>query len=148
MIDVETFRREARAWLAAHTPAPRSLPSLDTAEGFEAHRAWEAELAADRWSVVSWPEEYGGRGVGILEWLVFEEEYWRAEAPLRVSQNGVFLLAPTLFEFGTPDQQARYLPAMAADPSQIHQVVMNLCTSSRTVRVPRSSDALIIWKPS
>jgi alkylation response protein AidB-like acyl-CoA dehydrogenase len=68
----------------------------------------------DRWSVVSWPEEYGGRGVGILEWLVFEEEYWRARAPLRVSQNGVFLLAPTLFEFGTDQQKERFLPAMAS----------------------------------
>src|SRR6202044_83689 len=35
----EAFRAEARAWLSAHVPAPRSLPSLDTAEGFEAHRA-------------------------------------------------------------------------------------------------------------
>jgi hypothetical protein len=68
----------------------------------------------DRWSVVSWPEEFGGRGVGVLEWLVFEEEYWRAQAPLRVSQNGVFLLAPTMFEFGTRRQQERYLPAMAS----------------------------------
>ena len=68
----------------------------------------------DRWSVVSWPEEYGGRGVGILEWLVFEEEYWRAQAPLRVSQNGMFLLAPTMFEFGTDRQKERFLPAMAS----------------------------------
>jgi alkylation response protein AidB-like acyl-CoA dehydrogenase len=52
--------------------------------------------------------------VGILEWLVFEEEYWRAQAPLRVSQNGVFLLAPTMFEFGTDRQKERFLPAMAA----------------------------------
>ncbi len=110
----EAFRLEARAWLSAHAPAPRSLPSLDTAEGFEAHRYWEQTMAADRWSVVSWPEEYGGRGVGILEWLIFEEEYWRAEAPLRVSQNGVFLLAPTLFEFGTDAQKERFLPPMAA----------------------------------
>ncbi len=58
-------------------------------------------MAADRWSVVSWPEEFGGRGLGIVEWIVFEEEYWRARAPLRVNQNGIFLLAPTLFEFGT-----------------------------------------------
>ena len=36
----EAFRAEARAWLAAHVPS-RPLPSLDTAEGFEAHRAWE-----------------------------------------------------------------------------------------------------------
>jgi alkylation response protein AidB-like acyl-CoA dehydrogenase len=110
----EAFRTEARAWLAAHVPEPGSLPSLDTAEGFEAHRAWEREMCADRWSVVSWPEEFGGRGVGIVEWLIFEEEYWRAEAPLRVSQNGVFLLAPTLFEFGTDGQKQRFLPAMAS----------------------------------
>ena len=71
-------------------------------------------MFADRWSVVSWPEEFGGRGVGILEWLVFEEEYWRAQAPLRVSQNGVFLLAPTMFEFGTDRQKERFLPPMAS----------------------------------
>jgi alkylation response protein AidB-like acyl-CoA dehydrogenase len=110
----EAFRAEARAWLARHAPPPRSLPSLDTAAGFEAHRAWEQTMFDDRWSVVAWPEAFGGRGVGILEWLIFEEEYWRAEAPLRVSQNGVFLLAPTMFEFGTPAQQERYLPAMAS----------------------------------
>ncbi len=110
----EAFRHQARSWLAAHAPAPGSLPSLDTPEGFEAHRRWERAMHEDRWSVVSWPEEYGGRGVGILEWLVFEEEYWRAQAPSRVSQNGVFLLAPTMFEFGTDQQRERFLPAMAS----------------------------------
>ncbi len=109
----EAFRAEARAWLAAHVP-PRPLPSLDTAEGFEAHRAWERTLFEDRWSVVSWPVEYGGRDVGIFEWLVFEEEYYRARAPKRVSQNGIFLLAPTMLEYGTESQKARYLPPMAA----------------------------------
>ena len=63
----EAFRHEARAWLAAQAPPPRSLPSLDTAEGFEAHRAWEQTMFDDRWSVVSWPEQFGGRGVGILD---------------------------------------------------------------------------------
>lgn len=110
----QAFRARARSWLAAATPAPGSLPSLDTARGFEAHREWEQTLSADRWSVVSWPEEFGGQGVGILEWLIFEEEYWRAQAPLRVSQNGVFLLAPTLFEFGTDEQKSRFLPPMAS----------------------------------
>jgi alkylation response protein AidB-like acyl-CoA dehydrogenase len=112
--DQEAFRLEARSWLADNVPAPGSLPSLDTAEGFEAHRRWEQSMYDARWSVVSWPEEFGGRGVGILEWLVFEEEYWRVQAPLRVSQNGVFLLAPTMFEFGTAEQQQRFLPAMAS----------------------------------
>ncbi|MFC9928832.1 acyl-CoA dehydrogenase family protein [Streptomyces sp. NPDC127190] len=108
----EEFRAEARAWLAAHVPRT-PLPSLETAEGFAAHRAWEAELAADRWSVVSWPERYGGRDAGLLRWLVFEEEYWAAGAPGRVGQNGVSLLAPTLFDHGTEEQRTRVLPPMA-----------------------------------
>ncbi|HXQ76483.1 MAG TPA: acyl-CoA dehydrogenase family protein [Acidimicrobiales bacterium] len=114
----EEFRLEARAWLEANVPTAANgrgpLPSLDTAAGFEAHRAWEKAMSDARWSVVSWPEEFGGRGVGLMEWLIFEEEYYRAGAPTRVSQNGIFLLAPTLFEFGTAEQQARFLPAMAS----------------------------------
>ncbi|MFH8709923.1 acyl-CoA dehydrogenase family protein [Streptomyces zaomyceticus] len=108
----EAFRAEARGWLRDHVPLVPPA-SLETAEGFAAHRAWEAELAAARWSVVSWPEEYGGRGVDLARWLVFEEEYWAAEAPGRVSQNGVQLLAPTLFDHGTEEQRARVLPSMA-----------------------------------
>jgi alkylation response protein AidB-like acyl-CoA dehydrogenase len=45
---------------------------------------------------------------------VFEEEYYRARAPKRVSQNGIFLLAPTMLEYGTEAQKARYLPPMAS----------------------------------
>ncbi|MFF4321947.1 acyl-CoA dehydrogenase family protein [Streptomyces sp. NPDC001568] len=110
--DVEAFRAEARTWLRAHVP-DRPLPSLETAEGFAAHREWEALLHAGRWSVVSWPEEYGGRGADIERWLVFEEEYWAAGAPGRVAQNGISLLAPTLFDHASAEQRARVLPPMA-----------------------------------
>ncbi len=106
------FRREARDWLAANVPA-RPLPSLETAEGFAAHRSWERRLAADHWSVVSWPPEFGGRGASLVEWLIFEEEYYAAGAPGRVSQNGINLLAPTLFDHGTAEQRARVLPPTA-----------------------------------
>ncbi|NEB01587.1 acyl-CoA dehydrogenase family protein [Streptomyces sp. SID13726] len=108
----EAFRAEARAWLRAHVPAS-PLPSLETEEGFTAHRAWEAELAAERWSVVNWPARYGGRDSGLIGWLTFEEEYYAAGAPGRVGQNGVSLLAPTLFDHGTEEQRARVLPSMA-----------------------------------
>ncbi|MFG3527843.1 acyl-CoA dehydrogenase family protein [Streptomyces sp. NPDC047917] len=107
------FRDEARRWLRAHVPAT-PLPSLETAEGFAAHREWEARLYADRWSVVSWPAEYGGRGVDIFRWLIFEEEYYAAGGPGRVSQNGINLLAPTLFDHATDEQRARVLPSMAS----------------------------------
>ncbi|WP_433227261.1 acyl-CoA dehydrogenase family protein [Actinomadura formosensis] len=109
----EAFRAEVREWLRAHLPA-EPLPSLETEEGFAAHREWERTLGEARLGVVSWPEEYGGRGVSILQWLIFEEEYYAAGAPGRVSQNGINLLAPTLMKHGTPEQLARILPPMAA----------------------------------
>ncbi|PKV85212.1 acyl-CoA dehydrogenase family protein [Streptomyces sp. TLI_146] len=109
----DALRTEAREWLAAHVPAA-PLPSLETAEGFAAHREWEAELYAGRWSAVSWPERFGGRGADIFGWLAFEEEYWAAGAPGRVSQNGISLLAPTLFDHGSEEQRARVLPDMAS----------------------------------
>lgn len=109
----ERFRAEARSWLAAHVPDP-ALASGDTREGFAAHLEWERELFDARWAVVSWPEPYGGRDASLWEWLIFEEEYYRANAPQRVTQNGIFLLAPTLFDFGTPAQQERFLRRMAS----------------------------------
>jgi alkylation response protein AidB-like acyl-CoA dehydrogenase len=109
---VAEFRAEAAAWLAAHVPA-ETLPSVDTAEGFARHRAWEAELAGAGLAAVSWPAQYGGRDATLLEWLVFEEEYHAAGGPVRVGQNGLFVLAPTLLAHGTAEQRARILPAMA-----------------------------------
>jgi alkylation response protein AidB-like acyl-CoA dehydrogenase len=109
----QEFRREARAWLEASVPK-QPLHSFDTKQGFEEHREWETKLHAGGFAMVPWPVEYGGRGADLLEWLVFEEEYYRAGAPGRVNQNGIFLLGPTLMEYGTPAQKARYLPKMAS----------------------------------
>lgn len=107
------FRAEVRDWMTANVPKT-ALTSFDTKEGFEQHRAWEGKLNEGRWSAVTWPSALGGRGCDLIEWLIFEEEYWRAGAPLRVNQNGIFLLAPTLMEYGTDEQKARFLPRMAA----------------------------------
>jgi alkylation response protein AidB-like acyl-CoA dehydrogenase len=107
------FRAEVREWMAANVPS-QPLPSFDTEEGFAAHREWERTLNRNAFSAVTWPRHLGGRGLDLIEWLIFEEEYWAARAPLRVNQNGVFLLAPTLMEYGTEEQKARFLPRMAA----------------------------------
>jgi alkylation response protein AidB-like acyl-CoA dehydrogenase len=106
------FAADARTWLKEHVPA-EPLPSLDTREGFERHREWESRLFDAGWAVVDWPARYGGRDATLVQWLLFEEEYYRAGAPRRVSQNGVFLLAPTLFEYGTTVQRDRYLTRIA-----------------------------------
>jgi alkylation response protein AidB-like acyl-CoA dehydrogenase len=109
----EDFRQEARTWLRDNVPA-RPLPSGDTRSGFAEHVQWERQLFQAGWSVVSWPKEYGGREADLWQWLIFEAEYYRAGAPQRVTQNGIFLLAPTLFGFGSQQQRDRILPRMAA----------------------------------
>lgn len=108
-----SFRDAARTWLEANVPTS-PLPSGDTRAGFAAHLEWEYLLHDNQWAVVSWPEQYGGRDATLWEWLIFEEEYYRVGAPQRVTQNGIFLLAPTIFEFGTQAQQDYYLPRMSA----------------------------------
>ncbi len=109
----QRFREECREWLRANVPA-EPLPSGDTSEGFAAHLEWENLLHSAGWAVVSWPAAYGGRDATLWEWLIFEEEYYAAGAPQRITQNGIFLLAPTIFEFGSRAQQDYYLPRMSA----------------------------------
>lgn len=108
----QAFRQEVRAWLRANVPA-EPFASYESREGFEQHRQWEARLADAGWSSVAWPVELGGRGCDLIDWLIFEEEYWAADAPMRVNQNGILLLGPTIMEFGTEEQKARFLPRMA-----------------------------------
>lgn len=108
----QAFRQEVRAWLAENVP-DQPLQTFDTEAGFQQHREWEARLYEGRWGMVTWPEEMGGRGCDLIEWLIFEEEYYRAGAPLRVNQNGIFLLGPTLMEYGTEEQKQRFLTRMA-----------------------------------
>ncbi len=109
----EAFRAEARQWLEANVPDVRPQ-SADSPESVAALLAWERRLFEAGWAVVSWPREYGGRDASLWQWLIFEEEYYRAEAPLRITQNGIFLLAPTLFSVGTQEQRERVLPRMAS----------------------------------
>jgi alkylation response protein AidB-like acyl-CoA dehydrogenase len=109
----EDFRAEVREFLAAHRD-DFPTKSYDNAEGFEQHRRWDKVLFDAGLSVISWPERFGGRDATLLQWIVFEEEYFRAGAPGRASANGTSMLAPTLFAHGTDDQLDRVLPKMAS----------------------------------
>ncbi len=107
------FRDECRSWLRDNRPA-EPISSMDSAVGFEEHRLWERTLFEGGWSVPAWPAAYGGRDCDLIEWLIYEEEYWLSGVPGRVSANGVSLLAPTIFNFGTQAQQDYFLPKMAS----------------------------------
>jgi alkylation response protein AidB-like acyl-CoA dehydrogenase len=110
--DQQAFRAEVREWMTAHVPS-EPLQTLEGRAGFDQHVVWERALASGNWGMVTWPEAYGGRGLDLIRWLIFEEEYWAAGAPNRANQNGIFLLGPTIMEYGTDEQKARFLTPMA-----------------------------------
>jgi alkylation response protein AidB-like acyl-CoA dehydrogenase len=106
------FQLSARDWLEHNVP-PKPLQQFDTRTGFEQHREWERTLFEGGWGVVGWPKAYGGRNATALESLLFEEEYARAGAPVRVNQNGLAMLGPTLMALGSDDQKNRFLLRLA-----------------------------------
>jgi len=109
----QAFRQEVREWMETNVPS-KPLVTLECEEGYRQHVEWERKLAQGNWGMVTWPDRYGGRDLDLIEWLIFEEEYARASAPLRANQNGIFLLGPTIMEYGTEEQKQRFLPPMAA----------------------------------
>lgn len=117
--DGSDFREEVRTWLAEHLVGEfgalrgRGGPGRDL-EDHEGRLAWNRHLAAHGWTCLGWPEEHGGRGLGLQEQVVFHEEYARANAPARVNHLGEELLGPTLIAFGTEAQQRRFLPRIRA----------------------------------
>ncbi len=115
----EAFRAEVRAWLVSHVVGEFAAlggrgGSGDETFGFEVRLAWEKVLAADGWTCLGWPVEYGGRGASIAHQVIFNEEYVKAKAPGRVSILGEGLIGPTIIHYGTSEQKARFLPPIVA----------------------------------
>jgi alkylation response protein AidB-like acyl-CoA dehydrogenase len=108
------FRDEVRTWLAEHLRGEFAdhlgvgSPTDDTA--WDVRVGWERELAAGHWLGLTWPQEYGGRGLGLAQEIIFEYEYAQSAAPARVNTQAFELLGPTLLEFGTAEQKRRFLP--------------------------------------
>ncbi|WP_405541692.1 acyl-CoA dehydrogenase family protein [Streptomyces phaeochromogenes] len=111
---VRDFRDELRDWLAEHLVGEfaeyRGVGGPTDGAAWEVRLAWDRELAAGNWLGVGWPQEYGGRGLGLLEEIVFEYEYARANAPYRATGNALDLLGPMLLKMGSEAQRKRFLP--------------------------------------
>ena len=104
------LRAEIDAYFAA-LMTPERRASLGGPENFgEGYRETVRQLGRDGWLGVGWPEDYGGRGWGALEQLIFVDAAGRAGVPLpAVTLNTV---GPTLAQFGTDEQKQRFLPAI------------------------------------
>ena len=115
--DQEAFRAEVRAWLASNVPAGEGGRAVAPADGLAAEVerliAWQKRLHAAGWVGVHWPRAHGGRGAGIVESFVLQEEMARARSPELIGRIGVHLVGPTLIAHGT-EEQRRHLPRILA----------------------------------
>ena len=113
----EAFRKEFRGWLqantrehAAHARAARRRRRRTWKEAV----AWHQKLNEGKWIGISWPKEYGGRGAGLLQNIIYHEELERAGTSVPFTGMGISLLGPTLIHWGTEEQKKRHLPKILA----------------------------------
>src|SRR5215475_10761284 len=114
----DSFRREFRDWLAANLPPELCLDDASDdrvasdRETFERRRSWQKRMHAAGWVGITWPKEYGGRDAGLIERVIWDEEYTAARAPVLPGNMGLSLVGPTIIHWGTPEQKRRHLPAI------------------------------------
>jgi len=106
----EAFRREVRAFIAAHLPPAMAARGL---RDFHPRRddlvAWTRALGGKGWVAPHWPVAYGGPDWRPMQRFIFEEEMRAGFAPAG-DRIAIELVGPVLYTFGSPAQKARYLP--------------------------------------
>ena len=115
--DLEAFRAGLRRWLDANVPddlRPENADRLPDDERVRRLRAWQRKLAEARWVGITWPEEYGGRGAGIPEQIVYVEEMARARAPEVIGNLGIGIAGPPILAYGSEEQKRRFAPRILA----------------------------------
>ena len=114
------FRAEARAFLDEHAPAepmPQYHKEFVGDEGLVGrHRAWQQTLHAHGWGALTWPVEYGGRGKGPIEQIIWNQELARAGLGMSLYLVGIGMAGPTLIAHGSDEQKQRHLePILRAE---------------------------------
>src|SRR6476660_314623 len=107
----KVFRDEVRAWLKANAPKDDSAVS-DQATLIENRRAWQKKLNEAGYVGITWPKEYGGRGAGFMEQLIFNDEMIVAQTPEPINVIGLGMGGPVVIAHGTEEQKKRYLPPL------------------------------------
>jgi alkylation response protein AidB-like acyl-CoA dehydrogenase len=108
------FRRDARAWLEANLPRGWGTPEWRTPADAGAEVAflkqWQRKLFDGGFAGLDWPVEYGGRDVGVIQNMIWHEEYTRLRAPNQISVSvGTSLVGPTLIARGSAWQKQRFI---------------------------------------
>jgi alkylation response protein AidB-like acyl-CoA dehydrogenase len=117
-VELETFRGEARAWLEANFPASlrgKAGEAMNLMEGGTPAgdlAAWRKRLADKGWTTPTWPTEYGGGGLSVLQARVLQQEMDKVGAfnPIHSVGMGITMIGPTILDYGTPEQKKRHIP--------------------------------------
>ena len=118
MTALEDFRTETRAWLEKNCPAGAKgagqTPLGSKSIALEPDvRVWLDLMADKGWTVPTWPLEYGGAALSNDEYAILIDELKRVGARTPLSGRGVNYIGPTILEFGTDEQKAKWLPLCA-----------------------------------
>ncbi|CAN5626146.1 acyl-CoA dehydrogenase family protein [soil metagenome] len=119
--DIDAFRSDARAWLAANYPAELRDPKAKTdpeavwggrafAGGTDPQAVWTQRMGAKGWTTPTWPKEYGGGGLSPAEARVLDQELAAGRYRPGVLAFGIWMLGPVLLEYGTEEQKKTFLP--------------------------------------
>jgi alkylation response protein AidB-like acyl-CoA dehydrogenase len=122
MPDLQTFRAETSAWLEANCPPSMRTPMPDDETVWGGRNAtykhpdsklWLQRMAAQGWTVPTWPKQYGGGGLSAAEARVLDEEMRRLNCRSPLQSFGIWMLGPVLLEEGTEAQKQEHLPKIA-----------------------------------
>jgi alkylation response protein AidB-like acyl-CoA dehydrogenase len=110
--EAEEFRGEIRGWLEENLPQGWFEPGFEMSpeDRTAFNESWPARLYGGGWICATWPKEYGGKGLTLMQGVVLAEEFARAKAPLRADFFGDTLVGPTILQWGSEEQKQEYLP--------------------------------------
>ena len=112
----EAFRQEVREFLKRELPSDwEGFDEGDEyeGEGWEFTRSLARRLAEKGWLTLSWPKEYGGQDLPIMEQVVYQEEmayHMVPSATLDMGVGGIGWVGPTLMLYGTEEQKREHIP--------------------------------------
>lgn len=114
--DEAAFRAEARAFLDEHAPR-EPIPQYHKEKVEDdvilpRHREWQRTLYAHGWGALTWSKEYGGRGLGPIEQIIWNHELGRVGLGPSLFVAGLGMAGPTIIAHGTDAQKERYLEPM------------------------------------
>lgn len=108
------FRANLRSWLSANLDADQRQASnrlIESAE-IEAARQWSAALFEAGYAGITWPTEYGGRGLSPSYQAIYYDEMTAAGAPPHLGLISLNMAGPTIIAWGTQEQKARLIKPM------------------------------------